>query len=85
MSSKEQQQQMWKVNFPKMFIPKKKLVPCNSDAGGDEGSPNDSGTNNSCTRRLAREATYLLSQSLFYGPRICSVDTGVSSIPIKSN
>lgn len=36
MSSKEQQQLMWKVNFPKMFIPKKKFVPCNSYAGGDE-------------------------------------------------
>lgn len=34
MSSKEQQQ-MWKVNFPKMFIPKKKCVPCNSYAGED--------------------------------------------------
>lgn len=36
MSSKEQQQQMRKVNFPKMFIPKKKFVPCNSYAGGDK-------------------------------------------------
>lgn len=35
--------------------------------------------NNSCTKRPAREATYLLSQNLFHGYQICFRDT--ESVP----
>lgn len=96
MSSKEQQQQMWKVNFPPMFTLKKKNVfPAtlrqeglkpNKTVWKGKGNPDYSSTkNNSCTKRPAREATDLLRQNLFHGSQICSRDPRVHSISIRGD